>query len=443
MTPILNAAARKHRPARILDRAVMQLSARSYDEKFNRLYDLSGNGLHAVLGTGGNAPRRLQWTGQNEVHFPGLSGNYVSSPKYIPGAGVFRVEVSATPDSYTPSAAQRLDGVYTTTSDQRSWVVDLNTDGTLRVLLSSLGTSATLQTIASSVALPSGTQHWAYQVDLVGGTVDFATSPDGTTWSALGTQQSFTPITLFDSSATRGIGASNAGTASLFTGNIRRLRLLFNGVAVRDFDPRLAIEPYATVTAATAEVYTFNRASSGRKIAVIDRDLWLLGTDDFLEVTDHPLLNYGYNQDFTWVVLMRQYATPPNFGRIMSKNVTNSTNAGVALDHSGTSMKTLMQICDAAPTAVSKESVSAFSVGFASLVGGGRIAGRLVFAIEPNGVISLGGALANPITGAGNLFICRRSDAATFCDYEFIGAAAFRTALSAADAVRVRGELLT
>jgi len=82
-----------------------------------------------------------------------------------------------------------------------------------------------------------------------------------------------------------------------------------DGTTVFDLDPSVAVEPYATFVEQSSNLatVTINRSATGRKTAVVDRPLFLLGTDDYFEVPDHANLDFAAGDSFTIAIALRQY----------------------------------------------------------------------------------------------------------------------------------------
>ena len=78
------------------------------------------------------------------------------------------------------------------------------------------------------------------------------------------------------------------------------------GPIVAHYTPADAVEPFATQVGATdSRTYTYNRSASGYVTTVVDRDMFLLSTDDELQVPDDVALDFAADEDFTIFVLGR------------------------------------------------------------------------------------------------------------------------------------------
>jgi hypothetical protein len=94
-----------------------------------------------------------------------------------------------------------------------------------------------------------------------------------------------------------------------------------------------------TESSANAATVTINRATSGRKCVAVTRNVLLFGTDDYLEVADNALLNFGAAQDFTVMAAMRYFGTTPAGGvRLVNKFTDAGTGAGWSLGAIGSAV---------------------------------------------------------------------------------------------------------
>lgn len=167
----------------------------------------------------------------------GSSGAYASAPSYIPGSGIFRVEVETLQDDYTPTSRNRVCGVWDTTGDNRSWSLGIETTGALRFAVSDNGELSGINNATSDAFMPDGTRFFAASANTATGETDFEISSDGVTWTALGTQQTYTTgLPYSGSTADLAIGAANAGTGDFSAGEYYSVKLYFNGASVFDAD---------------------------------------------------------------------------------------------------------------------------------------------------------------------------------------------------------------
>lgn len=337
----------------VLDRAVARWDARAYDGKLDALVDLSGNGLHARLGSAvgadTNDPLRLEKANAKYAYFPGSAGNSISTPR--PVASV----------DYT-----------ITYSD---------------------GTTAT----NTSTADP-----------LVFGTTDVQ----------------------FAGLRVRSIQLNNTSGGAL--------------VGLIDID--LTSEPYASYTDAQGNVWTFNRSSTGRKLTVVDRDLLLLGADDYLEVADSPLLNFGAGGSATVCLFVRAYGATATESFIYKRDGSGGTLAGWLIRRAtGTPTTLVAGFGDGDESIYAGGGTNLPVSGTASLLALVLNRSRATVNAAVNSVFQTATA-ASTLGSTSNTLpvrIGREAGAGgNYGAFELLGCAIFREALTADELVRLNGEML-
>jgi hypothetical protein len=139
-------------------------------------------------------------------------------------------------------------------------------------------------------------------------------------------------------------GAAVAGAFTLqTTGSWIRIDILDAGTAV--IASFVAANSTSTgYTDAFAVVWTINRATSGRKSALVARPVWLFGPDDYMEVADNALINFNATDSFTIVLLMRHWGNLEAFGGALAKGGnTTVSDRGYLIEFQGSgSAKTYM-----------------------------------------------------------------------------------------------------
>ena len=297
-----------------------------------KVYDRSGNNHPpAVFGAGSNQPTWLPWDGIPSVYLPGASGNYVSCPDAaaLDITGDLDIAVWATLDSWASGGNQALAGKWLSTGNQLSYQLRVNSTGNVLMLISTTGLGGgAVVTWTSSVALnlSAGTQRWVRGTLDVnngagGSTAKFYTSTDGATWTQLGADVTGAVAAPFAGSAALELGSESAGTASLVAGRVHRaiVRSGIDGTTVADFDAGLCGQ--SGYTDAYSNVWTVNRATSGRKAVVQSpvansaRSLILHGTDDVITVPAAAVPPMLAASNFEVNVVGRQWATTVVNGR--------------------------------------------------------------------------------------------------------------------------------
>jgi hypothetical protein len=443
----------------VSSRAVALWHARAYDGKLAALLDLSGNGLHARLGSAvgadSNDPLRLQFSGEKYVYHPAVSGNYPATPSASANkitGDIFIARRVALAD-YTPAAEATIFSKYGG-AGAKSYALNIDTSGQPKLYISTTGSNDVAAAATAALPVSDGQAVWiAATRRQSDGQTRYYYAPDSravpNSWTKLGDDVTIAAgSAIFDSTTSVSLIGTSSGTAGLWTGrdSYAFVRNGYDGAGdvVLSFDASQLSEPYASWTnPTTGEIWTLNRSTSGRKLTVVDRDLLLLGTDDYLEVADHPLLNFGTTDSMTMVMLKRDYLTPASFARYLSKRSAGGTVQGWDLSSSNTG--TLVSAV-ALGDGVNQDfqQTSAFSPGVLSLIGGG-IKGNTMFRLNTDGTITSATRTTGNLKNTAMLRIGAAANAVPggFGEFEFIAAAIFREALSAADLTRLRGELLT
>lgn len=231
------------------------------------------------------------------------------------------------------------------------------------------------------------------------------------------------------------------GTDAKFAGlKVKRILIVPDGggatVADIDFTQRALWDTArASLTAVTGQTVTINRTTSGRKTTVVDRPQILFGTDDYLLVTDHAQLKFTTGEDFTLAMAIRQYATPINTGRYVSKRTTS----GYLLISSGTSLAPRAFVDDGPDTA--QANGPAITAGKATVIGGRYRAGVTIEAFT-NGVLgsSASATSIGDITSTDNFVIGAEDGGGTRQDFVFFAAALWRRALTDSEIVQLNRE---
>ena len=303
-----------------------------------------GSALDATLGsTSGadsNDPKWLPYAGTAYVYLPGVASNYPSVPDAaaLDLTGDLTVMCRVALDDWTPSAIQCLSSKFITSTANRSWEFRVQTSGTIELITSADGSTAITHTSTVAPTLTDGTAYWlAATIDVDNGAAghdvrffyaaDSASVPSS--WTQIGSTVTTAGTTsIFSGSADFLVGATVGGGTRNAAGKFYRATLangigaagVPGGTTVLDVDTSLLTSGSATSwTTTTGQVVSINRSTSGRKAAVVTENKWLLGTDDYLEVADNALLDFGASDSFTVLAVVRQWGTVANFVRYVSK----------------------------------------------------------------------------------------------------------------------------
>lgn len=383
----------------------------------------------SAVGADTNDPLLLTHTGTNYLYLPGVAGNDASSTlPALSGNLSFIWQFQADAVSGNPFFAGTA-----------SWNIRLLAGGTVRFTRGNLIDSTVRVTDVFSGPIWIRVDH----VTSTGATSHFF-SLDGLNWVATGTGTSTTTGNLSAEAFTV------AGLATpAFGGRVFRCIITQNAATVFDANFTTGItsgsQTTFTESSSNAATVTINRSTSGRKSVAVVQDVLLFGTDDYLEVPDNSLLDFGASDSFTVMTAVRDWSTSVTLASYASKRVrayTPTADIGWWLGRNTTSLSgtfsdgsSLMQPTFMALTA------GAFTVGTmvrnvsadtAELFRGGSAGGTVTDATT--------GTLANPEV----LRIGRLSGAGSdYADMEFRGSAVWRRALTAAEVALVNTHYTT
>ncbi len=282
------------------------------------------------------------------VYLPGGTGNFLSAPDTaalsITGDVDLRARVAL--DDWTPGTTMDILSKYTTTGSQRSYRMAINTNGTIGFGWSTDGAGST--TFASSVApsVSDGDTIWlrvTFDVDdgASGSVITYYTAPGtivapvAADFTQLGTTDTASNTSIFDSTAVVSVFGLNSGTANVAVGDCYRAQIYSGIDGTLEFDAAIAdaTEPYATFAerSSNAATVTFNRSSSGLMSTVIDRPWGLLTTNDYWEIPDDGNLDFSGSEDLTVMVMFRTNTVASGSDVLLAKKDDLTTAAGYAL----------------------------------------------------------------------------------------------------------------
>lgn len=319
-----------------LQDAVLWLDAQSVTTGHTTVPNLGSGGsvLNAQYGDGSTAstfPTLLEHTGENYVYTPGGNSNFVSTPhaSALNISGAVEIVVRVTREATNSVGYFLLKGSGYAT---RCFALYLNANGTLGFWSrDSGGTSRDLNSDAS-ITFGANVRFWVkVEANPSTGQVRFYTASDSvtepSTWTQLGTTRTAT--------WTGGTFITNTElmtVANAYSGATYRT-ILRNGIGgTVVFDANFATmvngsQTTFTESSSNAATVTINRATTGRKTAVVTRPVWLFGTDDYLGVADNDLLDFGATDSFTVMAFLRRWGSDADIG-IM--NVVRKSENGIS-----------------------------------------------------------------------------------------------------------------
>jgi hypothetical protein len=370
----------------------------------------------------------------NYLYLPGISANYASTPDAaaldITGDLDLRVKVAL--DDWTPSATTSLIAKWEADAT-RSWHLRLTTSGTLqfRWYNAAGAVSGTiLSTVATGVA--DGATKWVrvtFDVDngASGNDVKFFLSDDGLTWTQLGATVTTAGTTdIRNGSAALWVGADDTGAINPARGKFFRAQVL-NGIGgTVAFDANFEnsitslLQTSFTESSTNGATVTINRSGSTfRSAGVIDAGYLYPGATNTFSNSTTDFLNFGATNPMTIITIIRPWSTQNAFRYY----ITKSSSYGFGND--GTNLSTRLVVGDAQVTASSLLT----NGGLATLTGVVNRATSTATYYVNNSLIQ-SSAFSSAMSTVEPLRIARTVDG-FYQDFEFIGAAVFRTVLTA------------
>jgi hypothetical protein len=401
----------------------------------------------STTGADTNDPLLLEHDGTNYLYLPGVLGNYALTPDApaLNITGDMEIVVRVALADWTAATSQgfvaKFDGP---TGAGRAYVLRTfaATAGTIEFLWFDSGT-ATFRSFVSDAPVPfsaDGAGWLRFTFDADNGAAgctgrffvanDQATEP--TSWTQLGTDRVLaTTATISTGSFPVVMGSDSTGVRAI-TGKFYRaiIRNGIGGTVVFDADFTTGItsgsQTTFTESSSNAATVTINRSSSGRKSVAVVRDVWLFGTDDYMEVADNDLLDFGASDSFTVVAVVRQWGSP-SFQALVSKKPGGGVSQGYWLvADSGSGGRRYIEIGDGATGFA--PGVTGVPFGTLDVIAGVRDAGSLFASVD--------GTSGTPVAAALNLSNTQVlrvgfGVGGNTSDMEFLAGAIFRRALSA------------
>lgn len=409
-----------------------------------------GSALDLALPGGTNNPLWLAYAGEKYASLPGIAANRASTPDSgaVSITGDIDLIMRIAADDWTPSSDRTLQAKMA--SSNICWRIMLLTTGALQFTTSADGSTAITRNSTEALPASDGVTYWirvTLDVDngAAGNDVNFYYAADSatvpTSWTQLGTTVTTAGATsIFNGTNDLWIGQDQYGGA-LIAGKVYRA-LFKNGIGgtlVADYDPSRSVEPHSTFTASTGEVWTHSRAATGRKLAVVDRNMFLFGTDDYLSVADDALLDFALADSGTWVWAGRIHGTAGYAGAYMSKSA-----AGVGYRMAvGSSGRNQLLVFGDGASGYQLEGSGEGSAGTSRVHSTIRDTAADKFRLYENATARTGLSTdTNTATSenASSFYIAKDSEGG-YSHFEFFGAAVFRRALTAAEIAQVVREM--
>jgi hypothetical protein len=448
-----NLPARIHPAERLLKYSVLWLDAAHESAGNQTITNLGwgGSALNAQVGSTGSAdsndPKFLDWQGENYVYLPGVASNSLSVPDEaaLDITGDIDIRVQVAMDDWTPAALSNFAGKRTTNaSTTTSYSFELNTTGTVAFRWTDSGATARVLTSSVATGITDGAVKWVRAVlDVDNGAGQcqalFYLSDDGVTWVQLGTTVvgAFGTSSILVDAQRLDIGARSGGTTANAAGKFYRAQV-FNGIdgtKVLDVDTSVITSGAATsFTALTGQTVTINRSTAGRKAVAVVSPVWLFGTDDYMEVADNDLIDFGASDSFTVLAVVRQWDTPTNNGYIIGKTTATETN-GYRIRQNGTTLGALVGIQDGT-NGVTRTTTNATAGALSSFsLVTNRSDQTLTGYINSTATATVSTTTVGTLISSEVLRIGRRPGSGTpaYQDFELLAVAVFRRALTSTE----------
>ncbi len=295
-----------------------------------KLADRSGNNHHAQLGSTSsddtNDPTPLRYAGERFVWLPGTGTNELDLgdiATFDAPAGGVRMKIDLELDDYSSGASQVL--VFKRSGND-GYMCEITATGDLYARAGN-GSDQRAGGLSPLTPFVDGQRYEIEVVFEVGvGWELFVDGVSNDTNAKLAAGEiTGTATPLYVGSA----GGSAVCQGNIFSASVAE----FGGTLLADVNLADATEPFATFTErANGATVTINRSSSGYVSTVVDMDMLVLSTDDYLVVADHDDLDFGASDDFTLMIVARSHdTTPVAAGVLASKKVGLGTAAGYVM----------------------------------------------------------------------------------------------------------------
>lgn len=243
------------------------------------------------------------------IYLPGVAGNYLNTPSGgIPTDSTtvdFRARAAL--DDWTPASQQNIIGANST---HRQLKILANGDLQGSVLMADV--SSATGTFAMPALANKETVWLRYTLNLSTGIAEGFYSLDNTNnhtavkWTSLGTVNTGKTGATHPSTSRYLFGQGNETTADPMKGRLFAAVILHDGSPF--LDVAMTVAKQVSWSEKLGKLITVNRAATGRKTVVVDRPLFLFGTDDYLEVPDHNDLDFGATESLTVAIAMRRHS---------------------------------------------------------------------------------------------------------------------------------------
>lgn len=319
-----------------------------------------GASLDATLGSSASAdsndPLFLAHPGDNGgnyVYLPGIFPNSMTVPREaaLEITGDIDLRAYIRPSSW--STTQILISIFdNNTAADRAFELAILTGKKLQFIYRTAASTTTITRQSDVHTVADGDPKWVrVTLDVDNGSSQnvtrFYLSDDGDVWTQLGTDIVNSGVTDINIPASTDelltFGRRSTGASSPFLGNYYRAQV-FSGIAgtkVLDIDTSVITNGnQTTLTALTGQTVTIARGTAANepRTTVVVAPVWSFGADDYFEIADNALLDFGATDSFTLVAVTREHAGyGTNDVYIAKKADTTNTTQGYLLANGATS----------------------------------------------------------------------------------------------------------
>jgi hypothetical protein len=406
---------------------------RGYDGSTARTHTLGANVDHGVSAIDFEESN-VFLNGTGVVSSTMLAADSVTSAKILDGT-VALADLSSTlqaqlsggtvlvPDALTPAPGEQL-------LKQAVWWIDAAHSASTAAAATNLGWGGTALNAAQATAgnqpvkLDYAGTPYVYLPGIAGNSVS-CTAPAAAT--------SYAAYPLGGGAATTGAATGGAAFTFQTAGSWIKVDLL-TAASVVCASFLINAGSQTAYTDGLGVAWAVNRSTAGRKAVCVVAPCWLFGTDDYMEVADNDLLDFGASDSFTVVAAVRQWGSGLSRPAVGKSATTGATILGYCLRLEVTAAPLLLagdgtRIIVSAPTG---------TLGQAGTIAGVRNVASDTLTAYLNAVA--GTPVADTSTGTlANSSTLRvgADGAGAATDMEFVAAAVFRRALTATEVATV------
>lgn len=288
------------------------------------------------LGTGGSALDGtitglgtdivwLEHTGENYIWQPPSTGSITSSTSGTLSNTEFDVRAEITSDSWKNMAA------WQTFVNSDLWSLNTYPDGGVFWSMSNLAFVNHDYVFGAKPNLSNGDRGWIRCTGTHDGTdwtVSAYDSPDGITWTQIGTTQVYTdtPIYVYYTALKSGYFVWGCPARKIHNFTYREV---IDGPVVIDIDCSVVNGDTETFSAVTGETITVNRATTGLKMTCVDKNVWTVKDSGVISVADNSLLNFDATESMSTVIVGRIWVGNDDYVSLLNKQ-DSGTSTGYA-----------------------------------------------------------------------------------------------------------------